>query len=276
MSTRSIIARVGKHEGEFSGVYVHSDGMPTSMGPLLFQIIGEEFKGDLKAALRFLINEHLASWSSPFPENRSCYCHPQNSNRPEEFRQRKPEPTQKFTHKNVKDSGARWLYIFDERNMRLYVRDVSHDSEHIVELAAAEQPTWQDIECGEHFERCGHYAWYHKLLPRTSNLSTQTWLERQPLDFHDAIAFVINGKRYKATGSGGSSEFYMTPLARRHGYTKAFPRHTWVADVIATNGQRMQFPVASISPEGKYTPYPGVIWIYPPTKNNPNETEAQS
>ena len=31
MSTRSILARVGEHEGKFSGRYVHADGSPGSI-----------------------------------------------------------------------------------------------------------------------------------------------------------------------------------------------------------------------------------------------------
>lgn len=269
MSTRSIIARIGKNEGEFSGVYNHSDGMPRTQGPVLFQIIASEFKGDLKSALRYLIDEHPAGWSSIIPEHRRCFCHPENANDPE-FREREPALACTFT---LKDSDAQWLYVFDKENMRLYVRDIRHDSEHIVELAAAEEPDWTVIECGENFERCGHYAWVHGLLPHTSDLSTRTWLEFQPLEFRNAIAFVVKGKRYKATGSGGSSDFYNShPGFAR---TKPFPTQTWVSDVVAPNGRRAQMVVASISPDGKYTPYPGVTWIYPPTKDNPKETEVR-
>ncbi|MGB9070708.1 MAG: hypothetical protein WCC21_19250 [Candidatus Acidiferrales bacterium] len=53
MSTRSVVARVGKNEGEFAGRYVHWDGSPTTQGPLLWEIIRKEFKGDLRAALAY-------------------------------------------------------------------------------------------------------------------------------------------------------------------------------------------------------------------------------
>ena len=43
MSTRSVISRAGANEGEFLGRYVHSDGMPSSRGPLLIQMLKKEF-----------------------------------------------------------------------------------------------------------------------------------------------------------------------------------------------------------------------------------------
>lgn len=275
MSTRSVIARIGEHEGEFSGVYVHSDGYPTGRGPLLFQMIREEFKGDLKAALRFIIDEHPAGWSSLIPEYRACFCHPRRAKNRTDFKNRQPEPPQEFSHKNVVkgDTDVEWLYIFDEEQNRLYIHDVRNDAESIVELADGE-PTkeqWTAIECGENFERCSHYAWAHGLAPKTCNLSTQTWLGRRPFDFNDVVAFVINGKRWTSTGSGGSSEFYSTPIARQHGFTKHFPPRTWIASVKSRNGRRMDVPVAKVTKDG-YEPLAGVVWIYPPTKDNPQET----
>jgi hypothetical protein len=113
MSTRSVIARSGKIEGEFAGVYVHWDGSPTTRGPLLWEIIREEFKGNLKAALVYLIDEHPAGWSSL--ADRTCYCHPAKSKRPE-FKNRKPEPAQVFTHEHAKrgDTDLEYLFVCDE------------------------------------------------------------------------------------------------------------------------------------------------------------------
>jgi hypothetical protein len=276
VSTRGIVARVGKNEGEFSGRYTHSDSMPMSRGPLLWKMLHEEFTGDLKRMLRYLIDEHKAGWSSLIPEHRSCYCHPENTNRAD-FKGRRPEPAQTFTHKNVTDSDAEWLYVFDVNEWRLCVRDLRHDAESIVDLKGPE-PTpeqWRIIECGENFERCSHYAWAHNLVPRTCNLSTQTWLGRKPLDFHDACAFIISGKRYTATGSGGQSDFYNSVSHRFGKDFKPFPRGTWIASVKAGNGRRMEFPVAKIDGE-KYTPFPGVVWVYPPTQDDPKETMVQS
>jgi len=161
-------------------------------------------------------------------------------------------------------TGLEWAYVFDEERNRLFVRDLRHDAESLIELAEAE-PDWAVIECGEDFERCSHYAWFHGLLPKTSNLSTQAWLGNRELEFHDAVAFIINGKRWAAAGSGGNSDYYN----RTRG--KAWPRNTWVASVKAKNGRRIDAAVALIK-DGSYFPIPSVTWIYPPTKRNPQET----
>jgi len=266
MSTRSVIARIGASEGEFSGVYVHWDGAPSTRGTLLWKIIHEEFKGDLKSALAYWIDKHPAGWSSI--ENRNCYCHPSKS-KDANFKGRKPEPANEITHKHaVKgDTDLEWAYIFDEEHNRLFVRDLRHDAESLIELAEAE-PDWAVVECGEHFERCSHYAWFHNLLPKTSNLSTQAWLGNRPLEFRDAVAFIINGKRYASTGSGGNSDYYNQSGIRAG---VRWPSNCWIASIKARNGKRTEAAVAQIT-DGEYTPLPGVTWIYPPTKINPTET----
>ncbi|HXA78710.1 MAG TPA: hypothetical protein VNV41_16365 [Candidatus Acidoferrales bacterium] len=274
MSTRSVIARAGKHEGEFAGIYSHWDGAPHSRGPLLWKIVHEEFKGDLKAALAYLIDKHPAGWSSL--DNKNCYCHPSKS-KDANFKIRKPEPANILTHEHaVKgETDLEWGYIFDEARNRMFVRDIRHDAESLIELSEPE-PDWAVIECGENFERCSHYAWFHGLTPKTSNLSTQAWLGNREMDFHDAIAFIIDGKRWAATGSGGNSDFYNTPLARKHmGHSKPFPRNAWVASVRAKNGRRIDAPVA-VMVGHDYKPFPGVTWIFPPTKNNPAETQVSA
>jgi hypothetical protein len=147
----------------------------------------------------------------------------------------------------------------------LYIRDIRFDAEMIVNLSGLE-PNWEILECAEDFSRCRHYAWRHGLLPQTSNLSTRTWLGLQPLEFHDAIGFVIGGKRYKATGTGGNSSYMMRSCQK-------LPRDVWVSAVVAGNGRRLDVPVANITKKG-YTPYPGVTWIYPPTKKIHHETKV--
>jgi len=97
-------------------------------------------------------------------------------------------------------------------------------------LKTGPEPDWSKIECGENFERCGHYAWYHKLMPKTSNLSAQTHLGNRPLEFRDAIAFIIGGKRYASTGRGGNSDYFDS-------HDRPFPRDTWIATIQAGNGK---------------------------------------
>jgi hypothetical protein len=266
VSTRSVIARAGKAEGEFSGVYVHWDGSPHTRGPLLWKIIHSEFNGNLKAALASLIDKHPAGFSSL--ENLNCYCHPRRS-KDAEFKKRKPEPANLFTHLNVVkgDTDIDWCFIFDEDHNRMFVRDVQHDSESIVELAEPE-PDWHAIACGgeaENWARCTHYAWFHGLLPKTSNLSTQAWLGNRPLDFHDVVAVVVDGKRYAMTGTGGNSDYLQRATGQK------LPSNTWISTLKARNGKRLDLPVAVIAGRD-YKPFPGVIWIMPPTRVNPQET----
>lgn len=265
MSTRSVIARVGKQEGQFKGVYHHSDGMPTTLGKFLLELLHGHFKNDLSAMLRILIDEHTG-WSTIVGKNfnltpgyhqdykkanPSCYCHGERS-----------ETSEYFTEKNT-DSDIEWIYIFDAANNRLFIRDNRYDAEEIVDLTGAE-PDWIKIECGEDFRRCNHYAWVHGLLPRSSNLGTQTYLGYAPLNFRDAIAFIVGGKRLSATGNGGNSNYF-------NSQGRAFPADAWIATLQSRKGRRLDVPVARITKNG-YEPFPGVIWIYPPTRDNPEET----
>jgi len=281
MGTRGVIARVGKNEGEFSGVYHHWDSMPTSLGRTLVELHRNFFKRDLARMLQVLIDQHNA-WSTIVGKdfrlkpgysnnykrlNPACFCHGTRH-----------EDNPRITHEHMNDTDVEWVYAFDEEKNRLYIRDIRHKEDAgIVELAdhPLNEKQWYEIECGEDFHRCSHYAWAHDLAPKSCNLSTQTWLGRKPFEFHDAVAFIISGKRYASTGCGGSSEYYSTPIARQHGFAKNFPARTWVASVKAGNGRRIDFPVAKVTEDG-YKPLPGVLWIYPPTKDNPQETSVSA
>lgn len=296
MSTRAVIARVGDHEGKFSGVYHHWDGMPTSLGKYLTELLVGHFQNDLSKMLRVLVDEHPAGWSTVYQKDfslkpgytwqrvqspspslgekqyraaRKAYdLHP-DIRRPQCFchGERHEEPSV-FTEKDLQDTDVEWLYAIDEQNRRLYIRDVSHDAEEIVELDGT-PADWEKIECGEDFSRCKHYAWKHGLLPKSSNLSTKTWLGILELEFHDVVAFSIGGKRFNATGSGGNSNY----LRQMTG--KNLPPDTWVSTVLAGNNRRLELPVAKITKHG-HEPLPGVTWIFPPTKTNPRETKRSS
>jgi hypothetical protein len=288
VSTRGIIARTGANEGEFVGRYHHWDSNPVSLGKTLWALYHGHFKKDLGKMLATLLDKHPAGWSTinrkdfnlkpgytntrqrpegmaldkwfqqPLNRRPQCYCHGDRH-----------EQVSVFTQKDLeKGTDIEWLYAFDENQKRLHIRDVGNDAEINVELEGRE-PNWHVIECGENFERCTHYAWYHNLVPKTCNLSTQAWLGNRPLEFHDAAAYIIDGKRYLATGSGGNGDY----LRRMTG--QDFPSSVWIATVQAGNGKRINLPVANII-SGGYTPYKGVIWVFPPTKSNPTETEVKS
>src|SRR5882724_1099819 len=66
MSTRSIIAKVGEHKGQFAGRYVHADGYPTGMGATLWSLLHGHFQNDLSKMLKYLIDapHAVAGWSA--------------------------------------------------------------------------------------------------------------------------------------------------------------------------------------------------------------------
>jgi hypothetical protein len=284
MSTRGIIAR-STGESTFAGRYHHWDSYPSGLGVALVELYRGHFKHDLTRMLQVLLDKHPAGWSTivhkdfnlkpgytnvgsrpdgmsieefqnqPLNRRPQCYCH---GHRHEEG----------FLHDEKSDCGAEWAYVSDEEEKVLHVLDrekheVSGEYHWQgvgrIDLDCEDSINWMTIECGENFERCSHYAWKHDLVPRTCNLATQTWLGNRSLEFHDAIAFIVAGKRYKATGSGGNSDYL-----RRTG--KNFPSNTWVSSVVAGNGRRLELPVAIITSDGTYSPLQGVTWIYPPTK----------
>ncbi len=290
MSTRSVIARVGEHEGQFAGRYVHADGMPTSMGACLWNLLQGHFKNDLAKMLTYLIDAKHAQcgWSSLVGKDFNLkpaytwqkatadgakyevYSKRPDYLRPQCFAGRPGEEPCLFTEKDFEDgTDVEWLYAFDENQCKLYIRDIGAKEDVAIVDLNGEEPNWVVIECGEQFERCHHCAWVHNLQPKTSNLSTQTWLGKRPLEFHDAIAFVVSGKRLKNSGSGGDSDFFNRSLR-----VSRYPSGTWVQSVIAGNGRRLEVPVAKRTEKG-FVPFPGVTWIYPPTKDNPHESLGQ-
>lgn len=262
MSTRSILAR-STGEGTFRGVYMHSDGYPTWMGKQIWTILHEHFHGDLKNFLAETLDKHSGGWSV-FGER--CYCH--NNHR------RTSEPDMILTEEEVEESTCEWLWAFDEDQNKLFVRDLNNKEDVAVIDLAGPEPSWEIIECGENFERCHHYAWKHGLLPRTSNLSTQTWLERRPLEMRDAVAVVVDGKRYRVGGSAGDADFLNR--SNFHPERKPFPSGTWVQSLIAGNGKRIDVPIAKRLPNNKYVPLSNVKWVMPPTVNNPQETIVEA
>lgn len=64
MGTRSAILRPGITSEIPEGRYCHWDGYPDGVGAELFHAIRDHFKGDIEAALKFLIDDHPAGWSA--------------------------------------------------------------------------------------------------------------------------------------------------------------------------------------------------------------------
>jgi hypothetical protein len=299
MSTRGIIAR-STGESTFAGRYHHWDSYPSGLGVAIVELYRGHFKHDLTRMLQVLLDKHPAGWSTivhkdfnlkpgytnvgsrpdgmsieefqnqPFNRRPQCYCH---GHRKEVG----------WVADEKSDCGAEWAYVVEvlpacdgeepeQRILHVLEHHKHADSGEYhwqevgrIDLDCKDSINWTAIECGENFERCSHYAWKHDLVPRTCNLGTQTWLGKTPLDFHDAIAFIIEGKRYKNSGSGGDADFGNRMLGTR------YPSGTWVQSLITGNGKRREVPVAKRTDKG-FVPLLGVTWVYPPTKNNPQET----
>lgn len=110
MSTRSVIARA---EGDaWAGRYHHHDGYPTGVGARLWEMLHNDFGGNVEAMLHVLVDMHPAGWSSVWgdpgkpsgfgsPDGMKCYCHGTRA-----------EGAQLITATGDDDGGAEWAYIF--------------------------------------------------------------------------------------------------------------------------------------------------------------------
>jgi hypothetical protein len=290
VSTNGIIAR-STGERTFVGRYHHWDSYPSGLGVALVDLYRGHFKRDLTRMLHVLLDEHPAGWSTIVhkdfalkpgftniaqrPEGMSieefqnrrlnrrpqCYCH---GHRHEEG----------WIADEKSDCGAEWAYVFEtisahddesERKILHVLYPEKNQSGEYgwkeagqIDLDSTDEISWTTIECGENFERCSHMAWYHGVVPKTCNLGMQTWLGNRPLDpIHDPVAYVIDGKKYKATGSGGSSDYI-----RGH-----HPCGTWVASLVTGNNRRTELPIARYvqhEGRGEYQLLDNVQAIYPP------------
>jgi hypothetical protein len=270
MSTRSVIGRAilatdGTYDGQFKGVYHHWDGYPSGLGAHLFATLKGKYKDNLGKMLTWAIDTHSAGWStimgSSETEKPECFCHPK--------RKRRPEPKGNwFTNENV-EGDIEWLYIFDEARRLMYVTDTRHKATICVNLDGPE-PDWAVVECGEKFERCNHIACHHMPELRDTpqgQLGMQTYLGHAPLEVRDAVAVIVDGKRYKITGSGYSASY----SGRK--YSKPVLPGAWIGTVVAANGRRLEMPTM-IQQNGTYIPYPGVTLVMPATKNTPETIGA--
>jgi hypothetical protein len=284
MSTNGIIARA-TGENKFEGRYHHWDSYPSGLGKSLVNLYRGYFQRDLTSMLKVLLDDHTG-WSTIVEKDftlKAGYTNPKSSGKMSfvDFqklpRQRRP---QCYCHGERKeqnpvldqdsDCGAEYAYVFetvdtdDKQSNILHVlyRAKNKDTGEYhwseagrIDLDSDEEINWTPIECGEKFERCRHYAWYHNLLPKTSNLATVTYLGYRPLDFHDVIAFKIRGRIYRSTGSGVRVGDY------------------WVSSVIDSSDRRADVKTAVVQ-NGEYFPAPGVKWIYPTVNKKNGESST--
>jgi len=294
MSTPGIISR-STGEGTFTGRYHHWDSYPHGLGVALVELYRGHFERDLDRMLQVLLDEHK-SWSTivhkdfklkpgytnvasrpegmsieafhNLPLNRRPQCHCCGARREEGF-----------VADEKSDCGAEWAYVFEtvpahdeqpeQKLLHVLYPEKNQSGEYSwkeagrIDLESENKIDWVTIECGENFDRCRHYAWVHFPQLKGTDIGIQQFLGRAPFRLSDAIGFIINGKRVKATGSGRDAHF-----GSRH---SSLPLHTWVATVVYGNGKRADVPVSLRGPEGE-KPYPGVKWIFPPTVVNPHES----
>lgn len=283
MSTRACIAR-STGEGTFAGRYHHSDGFGTGLGDTLIALYRGHFNRDLDRMLEYLIDapHAVCGWSSIVGRDFNLkpaytwqkatadgakygvYSKRPDYMRPQCFAGRPGE--EPFLIDEKADTDCEFCYVFetvDGKNVMhvldrseqfkgsgYYWRDIG-----TIDLDQDGPVDWGEIQCGrsEGWSRCGHTAEHHGIK---SPLSMQAYLGNHPLDpIHDPIAYRIGNKTYKASGSGGSSD-YMN--------RGDFPRGTWVASLITGNNRRVELPVARLV-NGAYKLLDNVVAVYPPT-----------
>ena len=64
MGTRGFIGRTTEPNESVPGVYHHWDSYPSGLGSTLYAVIRGHFRGDIAAALAYLIDDHPAGWST--------------------------------------------------------------------------------------------------------------------------------------------------------------------------------------------------------------------
>lgn len=132
MGTRGVIARITPNG--FRGRYHHWDSYPSGLGESLWKLYHGHFKGDLRAMLKVLIDEHPAGWSTICGKDFSlqagyvesitdrtkeidkdkqrplCYCHGDRK-----------EKGWEVTEKNASGSGCEWAYVFNEETSEMLI-----------------------------------------------------------------------------------------------------------------------------------------------------------
>lgn len=134
MATHACIAK--KTKAGFLGRYHHTDGYPQSLGEKLWKVFHGHFNQDIKAMVKFLIDDHTSGWSSivdadfnlptkwsshteryklgkALPHGPACFCCENKHRNSQQFSKRED-----VTHKNASlKYGCFYLYIFDQETI---------------------------------------------------------------------------------------------------------------------------------------------------------------
>lgn len=284
---------------EWRGVYNHFDSYPTELGRELYEhLIRQMTQGQQTLAE---IGESILKfddWRNYLKGGVCEYCG-QVASQPHDIALglmskakpgKVPDPhckhhqhtpldeTYYFTQADLADTDLEWVYILNPAANAVHVLDLRrgpHPTRHIGDMTFDSAPDFPALECGPNLERCGHMAWKHfpeiEKDPRQNRLNTQEYLGLAPLeDRHSVCAYLIGGKRYTPAGSGVNGAYVYSMRSLRAEIRKPDPR-AWY-ELLHCGKIKAYFPVARFTGNGQEEPYPGVTWVFPPTRINPNET----
>jgi hypothetical protein len=214
MGTMGFVGTVDE-QGTLTGRPVCTDGYPSGLGRQLVNILAS-FDGGLDQMLAVIESRNV--WGTVYADA-SAELDPHygsqdgfemvagvgraHVNGRDDFED--PE----FGTLGVDNGEYAWGYWFTTREVSTAELVVTEGTEEVARIPAhelvgyTEREAWTAIECGERYERCSHYAWFHfPEIEHSVRLGTQKYLGLEPLDARDAVGGIYLGVEYTFTGSG--------------------------------------------------------------------------
>lgn len=268
MSTQGFIGTLDEH-GLLHGRTVCTDGYPSGLGRQLVLLLAR-LDGDLDTLLSTLLRyEVWGAISARYPAelDPEVYGPKDQFVAVEGFGRAHADGRNRAVKvlfgrlNDATNTEYAWGYFFTTRDPATAELIVTEGAMELARIPVrglaryVECAAWHEIECGAHYERCSHMAWYHfPEVARGSRLSTATWLGLEPLSARDAVAAVYRGVRYQLTGSGRSGGYTW-----RSGQPKG-RTGVWYAEGRTDTGGEGEIPIYWTKSE---KPYQGVTLIYP-------------
>lgn len=170
MTIRAVLARPrGDAPNQFEGVYLHNAGMPSELGPTLWNLMRERYRFDAAGFSREIIDQNLAGWS-----NIDCFYgelaktwdgktkltveqHQENFNNdvedagPTSFQGDAQREMPGITAPPIDDTSDNWgadlVYVVAQEGMRILVPD---GNQYNVVFTApwGDEPEWDEIDEG--------------------------------------------------------------------------------------------------------------------------------
>jgi hypothetical protein len=243
MATRACIA-IPTDNG-FKGRYSHSDGNPAW---LLRQLVTLVNRDGVDAARKMLFENHFG-WSYIADGTVADETNRLGADRATLVPgyglaySAEEEPDKPIT--NTEDSGwLAWAYVLNDLGVAVF-RPADPDAgvqwEHVGNVRYTDDLTddvIRQLECGEDFERCSHYAWYHDArVPRENRIGMRQWLGLDPIRSVGDVRSAC-GAAYTLTGSTttGTSDDHNWQSIQ---FNPNRPRYTWVE--VKTTGTDRAF-----------------------------------